>query len=128
MTVLPVVTWPNALQVTLDYLSAAGVSARFAERLVQGTLPLVVARRAGGVASSLIVEQPRVDVHCYGADDTAAHDLAQTCRGLLLAAAGTGAVRRVTQTTGLLSTPDDDWKQAARVWFSVELTLRGAAA
>lgn len=124
---LPVVTWPNALHIVLDYLAANLTEARFAEHVLQGDLPLVVARRAGGVASSLIVERPRIDVHCYAATEDAAHDLAQTCRGLLLASAGTGAIRRATQFSGLLSTPDDAWPQVPRVWFTVELTLRGDA-
>lgn len=125
---LPVIVWPNPLHLTLDYLAANLTGTRFAEHVVQGTLPLVVARRAGGVASGLIVERPRVDVHCYAADDDAAHDLAQSCRGLLLASAGTGPIRRAVQFSGLFNTPDDAWPQAARVWFTVELTVRGDTA
>lgn len=125
------VLFPDTVAVTVVYLRAA--------LAVHGPVVPVVTRvpaarparfvrleRIGGPRRDLVTDGPRLDVHCWGASEEDAHDLAQLARALLLAMPGWhgATVYRVEEVGGPNNLPDPESGQA-RFALAVELHVRG---
>jgi hypothetical protein len=129
-----VVVYPDVVKVALDYLRPA-LAAR-PEQVAEWTVvaakvpnprptPLVVLRLAGGTSPYITLDRPRLDVQVWHGNEYNATALAQLVRGLLLAMAGVGPVRRVADFLGPTPVPDPE-SGASRVLFTVEINIRGA--
>jgi hypothetical protein len=124
---------PDAVAVTIGYLRAA-LAARGDTVPIGSRVPsprparFVRVERIGGPADSVVTDRPRLDVHCWGADESAAHDLMQVCRALLGAArgayGGTVLSRPVTGGPQLLT---DKETGAVKYAFTLDITMRGTA-
>src|SRR5690606_15009119 len=83
---------------------------------VRGKVPdprpdsFVTVRRTGGVRQSMVSDAAQLTVECWASSDEAAHDLAQTCRAILLALSGSTVddvpVYRVSEVGGPALLPD----------------------
>jgi hypothetical protein len=130
---LPPVAMPDAVAVVADYLrsrlTARGITAPVGSR-VPSPRParFVRVERIGGPQSSPVTDRPRLDVHCWGADEGDAHDLMQVCRALLGAARGPygGTVLARPATGGPQYLPDRETGQS-RYAFTFDVTMRGTA-
>lgn len=126
--VAPLVTFPDVVVSLLAYVKASNpgvtVAASVPNPRPAGTL--VTLRRAGGVESSPVTDDPRVDVQVWAASEFAAFDLAKTIRAQLMGAPGRVAgIQRASTFTGPTPIPDPDSSQP-RVLFTVEFVQRGA--
>jgi hypothetical protein len=129
----PPVLMPDAVAVVAGYLRAA-LAARGTPTPVASRVPsprparFVRIERIGGPANTPVTDRPRLDVHCWGADESDAHDLMQLCRALLGAARGPygGTVLARPATGGPQFLPDAE-SGAARYAFTLDITLRGTA-
>jgi hypothetical protein len=89
----PPVAMPDAVAVVSARLRAR-LAARGITAPVGSTVPtprpprFVRLERIGGSTHSIVTDRPRLDVHCWGADEGDAHDLMQVCRAELGAARG----------------------------------------
>lgn len=82
--------------------------------------------RIGGPRLDLVTDRPRLDVHCWGASEEDAHDLAQLVRALLLAIPGwRGAAAYDVAEVGGPNTMPDATSGQDRVALAVEIALRG---
>lgn len=135
MTV-PVVVFPDAAAVGVSYLrdelqtrgDTAGVFRDVPNpRLVR----FVTVRRGGGIRETAVSDAATLLVECWDDSSEDAHDLAQLCRALLIAAPGRNvdgvAVYKTVEQGGLVDLPDPQSAQA-RYTFSVQIHLRGDAA
>jgi hypothetical protein len=122
---------PDAVAVTIGYLRAALVAR--GDNVPIGTrVPsprparFVRVERIGGPADSIVTDRPRLDVHCWGADEGAAHDLMRVCRALLGAARGSygGTTLARPVTGGPIFMPDAE-TGSARYAFTLDITMRG---
>lgn len=88
----------------------------------------VIIYRTGGVRRDLVTDLAQVTVEAWGADEKAAHDLAQHARALVHAMPGEvidgTTVYRVDELAGPALLPDDRSAQARYV-FTAQLALRG---
>lgn len=133
---MPVIVFPDAEQISIDYLRAE-LDARLNDTHVGNRIPdprpaaLVQCRRLGGPRRNLVADNPQIGVECWADTEAEAHDLAQLCRGLLLAMPGHTvdgvAVYRVDEFAGPVNLPDPLSTQP-RYTFTVQISLRGAAA
>ncbi|WP_240801624.1 hypothetical protein [Streptomyces sp. A1136] len=129
----PPVLMPDAVAVVTGYLRAR-LAARGDTAPVGSRVPsprparFVRIERIGGPASSPVTDRPRLDVHCWGADEVSAHDLMQLCRALLGAARGaySGTTLARPAVGGPQWLPDPASGQA-RFAFTFDITLRGTA-
>lgn len=130
-----VVVFPDAVAVTTTYLReqlADRDSPAHVGRKVPTERPplFITVRRAGGVRQTVVSDRPLLIVECWADSDEAAHDLAQLCRALLHAMAGTTQsgvpVYRVDDAGGVIDLPDPVSTQS-RFTFTVQAHLRGAA-
>ncbi|MEU0992006.1 hypothetical protein [Streptomyces sp. NPDC005953] len=129
----PPVLMPDAVAVTCDYLRSA-LAARGNTAPVGSRVPsprparLVRVELVGGVRHSPVTDRPRLDVHCWGADEADAHDLMAVCRAILGAARGThGTTTLARPTVGGPQWLPDKETGAARYAFTFDITLRGRA-
>lgn len=131
---LPVVVMPDAVAVVCDYLrtalATAGVPIPVVSRIPRTRPPSFVrVERVGGVRQTPVSDRPRVDVHCWAADESAAHDLAALTRALVGAMPGVRGgvtVYRVTEVGGPQALPDPE-TSSPRFAFAVEIHMRGRA-
>lgn len=128
-----IVLFPDAIAAVIDYL-AAQLAARSNTTPVYSRVPttrpatFVRVLRTGGPRRNLVVDDAQITVEAWAASDAAAHDLAQLCRGILLAAPGDAAlVRDVQELGGPALQPDPD-SETPRYVFSLVFSLRGVAA
>ncbi|MGW4028252.1 hypothetical protein ACWEFL_02850 [Streptomyces sp. NPDC004838] len=129
----PPVRMPDAVEVTCDYLrerlTARGIVVPVGSR-VPSPRPVRFVRieRIGGVQHSVVTDRPRLDVECWGADESDAQDLMAVCRALLGAARGThgGTTLYRPATGGPQWLPDKESGQA-RFAFTFDVTMRGTA-
>jgi len=128
-----IVVFPDAVAAVIGYLSAeltARSNAAPVYSRVPTTRPATFVRviRTGGPRRNLVVDDAQITVEAWATTDQAAHDLAQLCRGILLAAPGDAAlVRDVQELGGPALQPDPD-SETPRYVFSHVVSLRGAAA
>jgi hypothetical protein len=135
-----IIVYPDVLAEGLDYLrdQFAIRDDAFADGLTLGSyipdtrpaLPFIWLRRVGGFKTGRATDRARLDCHVYHQDEAQAHDLTQLTRGLILAwpyIDGTVA-KGASEFSGPGPVPDDLWPEAARWYFTVEITLRGHAA
>lgn len=124
----PVVVFPDAVLVAIDYLRP-----RFPGVPVQSRVPesrpdeFITVRRIGGQRRSLILDRPRVDIHCWAASEEDAEALTARVRAHTLAMAGrrgTTTVYDVQEVGGPQWLPDDTSGQP-RYAFAVEFSTRG---
>lgn len=135
-----VVLFPDAAAVAIDYLRAE-LADRATDIPVVKDVPkprpavFVTVRRGGGVRQTVVSDNPILLVECWGDPDSGtgdeqAQDVAQLCRALLFAMAGTvqsgTAVYRVGEVAGPNDLPDPLSEQP-RVVFTVQVHLRGSA-
>lgn len=129
----PPVAMPDAVAVVGDYLRARlvarGITAPVGSR-VPSPRPARFVRieRIGGPQSSPVTDRPRLDIHCWGADEGDAHDLMQVCRAELGAARGKFGDTTLArpETGGPMFLPDAESGQA-RFAFTLDITMRGRA-
>jgi hypothetical protein len=83
--------------------------------------------RIGGTRLDRITDRPRIDVHCWGADEEQVSDLVGVVRPLMLAIPGYRGVTAydVAEVGGPNMLPDPASDQP-RIVFAVEVSLRGA--
>jgi hypothetical protein len=131
-----VVIFPDAVAVVVGYLRDQ-LSQRDVDAVIAKDVPkprpdnrLVVVKRGGGVRQTVVSDGPLLIVECWAARSEDAHDLAQLCRGLLHAMAGTTQsgvpCYRVDDAGGVIDLPDPLSTQP-RYTFTVQAHLRGAA-
>lgn len=131
-----VIVFPDASAVVVghlrDSLAARGFPTPVGTR-VPNPRPagrLVVVSRTGGVAANLVVDEAMLTVDCWGDREQDAHDLAQLCRALVRAAAGSVlggvAVYRVVEVGGPQNLPDP-LSASPRYLFTLMVGLRGVA-
>lgn len=87
----------------------------------------VTVRRIGGQRRSLILDRPRVDIHCWAASEEDAEALTARVRAYTLAMAGsrgTTTVYDVAEVGGPQWLPDSTSGQP-RYAFAVEFSTRG---
>lgn len=128
-----IVVFPDAVDKVVDYL-AAQLAARSNATPVYSRVPttrpasFVRVIRTGGVRRNLVVDDAQITIEAWAPSDEAAHDLAQLCRGILLAAPGVAtAVRDVQELGGPGLQPDPD-SETPRYVFSHLVSLRGTTA
>lgn len=132
MTAPEVIVFPDAVQAVLDYLTPAllarGESAPVVE-FVPDPRPdrVVQVRHAGGSMPNLVTDRVRVAFDVWAPTSSAASDLIQLVRGLLLAwpASTLTAPNRVAQTASPASMPDAT--RIPRFTWAAEIDLRGTA-
>jgi hypothetical protein len=124
---------PDAVAVVTGYLRAQ-LTARGDTVPVASRVPsprparFVRVERIGGPQESPVTDRPRLDVHCWGPDEAAAHDLMQVCRALLGAARGSyGETTLARPATGGPQWLPDPVSGQARYAFTFDITLRGLA-
>jgi hypothetical protein len=125
------IVFPDAAALVATYLREAlagrGQPVRVGTR-VPNPRPAAFVRvqRIGGARLDVVTDRPRLDVHAWGGDDEAAHDLMQITRALLLAIPGWhGAVAYdVAEVGGPNELPDPE-TYSPRYAFAVEVSLRG---
>lgn len=129
----PPVMMPDAVAVVAGYLRARlsdqGLSVPVGSR-VPSPRParFVRVERIGGPADSPVTDRPRLDVQCWGGDESDAHDLMQVCRALLGAARGAyGATTLARPAAGGPQWLPDTASGQARYAFTFDVTLRGEA-
>ena len=125
----PLVTYPDPVKAAIDYLrlhlTGVAVGARVPN---PRPIPFVHVRRAGGVESGPVTDQPRIDVQVWHNSEFDAADLADHARYLLLGAVGR-MPSAVSASTFLGPTPVPDPESAqARYLFTVEIGMRGVTA
>lgn len=132
---LPLVVFPNATEVVVDYLTTEIRSYR-AERYTDGVLissrsmkpkpsVFVYVERVGGVRTLISVDQPRLEFQVWHQTDEEAHDLAQLLRGLvhrMPGKQGDHTVTRVVDVAGPYRSPDLETNRP-RYRFTVELGI-----
>lgn len=126
------VLFPNAVKIVgahlRDVLDGVPVS-----RDVPNPRPrrFVVLRRVGGVARTIVSDEPTLRVECWGADDDDAHDLAQEVRMRLAAMRGhMSADGHVVYRVGELAGPGrlpDPTSDHERYVFTASVHVRGAS-
>lgn len=125
------IVFPDAAELVAAYLREA-LAARGKPVKVGTRVPnprpaeLVRLERIGGAQLDRITDRPRLDVHCWGPDEEAAHDLMQITRALLLALPGWrgAAAYDVDEVGGPNELPDAE-SGSPRFAFAVEVSLRG---
>ncbi|MEU0675478.1 hypothetical protein ABZ330_21805 [Streptomyces sp. NPDC006172] len=129
----PPVLMPDAVAVVADYLrtrlAGRGITVPVGSR-VPSPRPARFVRieRIGGPSDSPVTDRPRLDVHCWGADEGNAHDLMQVCRALLGAARGRhGETTLARPATGGPQWLPDPQSGQARYAFTLDITMRGHA-
>ncbi|MEO3976303.1 hypothetical protein [Streptomyces sp. CAU 1734] len=127
----PPVAMPDAVAIGCGYLRAAllarGTTAPVGTR-VPDPRPIRFVRieRLPGVQLTVVHDRPRLDVHCWGADEADAAALAAECRAILGAARGTfGATVLARPRTGGPGWLPDPVSGQARYAFTWDITLRG---
>ncbi|OUD02569.1 hypothetical protein [Streptomyces swartbergensis] len=125
------IVFPDAAEIVATYLREALAAAGFPVRVgtrVPNPRPdeFVRLKRIGGARLDVVTDRPRLDVHCWGADDERAHDLTQITRALLLAIPGWhgAAAYDVAEVGGPNELPDPE-TSSPRLAFAVEVSLRG---
>ncbi|MFE7466348.1 hypothetical protein ACFU6R_19875 [Streptomyces sp. NPDC057499] len=128
----PVVVMPDAVAVVTGYLRGA-LKAHGKPVPVVSRVPsprpteFVRVRRIGGTQQTPVSDRPRLDIHCWGESESAAHDLAALSRALLGDIPGVRdgvTVYRVTEVGGPMWLPDSE-TSAPRYAFAVEIHMRG---
>ncbi|MFJ1640814.1 hypothetical protein [Streptomyces sp. NPDC088256] len=130
----PVVVMPDAVAVVTGYLRAAlkahGKPVPVVSRIPSPRPPsFVQVQRIGGTQQTVVSDRPRLDIHCWGESESAAHDLAALSRALLGDISGVRdgvTVYRVAEVGGPMWLPDDQ-TSAPRFAFAVEIHMRGHA-
>jgi hypothetical protein len=130
--VAEVVVFPDAVYEVASYL-AAKLAARGNTAPVVSRVPdprpaaFVRVLRTGGPRRNLVVDDAQITVEAWALTDEAAQDLAQLCRGILLASPGDGLIRDVDEVGGPGLQPDPD-TDTPRYVFTHVVALRGSAA
>lgn len=130
-----VVLFPDAAAVWIGYLADA-LSDRDDDTPVVPRIPnprpdrFVLVRRTGGVSRDRVIDDGQITVESWDTTDEDAHDLAQLCRGVLLAAVGNTysgvALYRVVEVSGPANVPDPE-SQSPRYSQTFLTALRGVA-
>lgn len=131
-----VVVFPDAAAVVVGHLRAA-LAARNDPAKVGTRVPnprpgrFVRIRRIGGPRLNLVADNPQLSVESWAPTAEQAADLAQLCRGLILAMRGTTvagvAIYRVNEFAGPAELPDPTSDQPRYVQ-TFEIAMRGTAA
>jgi hypothetical protein len=126
--VKPVVIFPDAVLVTIEYLRSVLPDLTTVSR-VPNPRPAEFVRieRLGGTRRNLILDRPRIDVECWSDSEGAAADLAGIVRPYMLAMAGKRGdttVYNVAEVSGPMWLPDSVSGQP-RYSFAVEFSTRG---
>ncbi len=131
----PVVLFPDATAVVIDHLRSELAGRSVSVDLVSDRVPrdrpgrFVQVQRVGGPRLNLVADDALLAVECWAPRPQDAHDLAQWCRALILAMAGTAvdgqAVYRVAEAGGPQDFPDPLSDQP-RYTFTVQVALRGS--
>lgn len=127
----PPIVFPDAAAVVADYLRTAlaehGQPVHVGTR-VPSPRPTAFVRieRIGGAQRDVVTDRPRLDVHCWGATEEAAHDLMQLARALLGAIPGwRGATAYDVDEVGGPNLLPDPASSSPRYALAVEISLRG---
>ncbi len=128
----PVVLMPDAVAVVTGYLrqALAGVGRPVpVVSRIPATRPAEFVRveRVGGTRATVVSDRPRLDIHCWAASESGAHDLAALVRALLESIPGVRdevTVYRITEVGGLMWLPDDQ-TSSPRYALAVEIHMRG---
>ncbi|MFJ1789546.1 hypothetical protein ACIOML_35210 [Streptomyces anulatus] len=130
----PVVVMPDAVAVVTGYLRGA-LKAHGRPVPVVSRIPsprpsaFVRVQRIGGMQQTPVSDSPRLDIHCWGESESAAHDLAALSRALLGVLPGVRdgvTVYRVAEVGGPIWLPDSE-TSTPRYAFAVEIHMRGRA-
>ena len=119
--------FPDVERMVLDFLDAR-VDAEVSS-IVPKPRPdrFVRAWRNGGPSKNRIVDRPLITVEAWSLDSVDAAELAESARSALLhESAAMPLVRRVTEISGLYSTPDPE-SETPRYRFTMQLTVRATA-
>lgn len=129
----PPVLFPDAQALVVDHLryglAARGITATVGTRVPRPRPPnLVRVLRTGGVARDILTDVAQITVEAWAPADETAHDIAQTCRALLLALPGgllgSTPVYSVAELGGPQSLPDPE-TDSPRFTFTHLIALRG---
>lgn len=124
----PVIVFPDAVLVTIQYLRGALPGLTVVSRVPNPRPPeFVRIERLGGTRRNLILDRPRIDVECWSDSEGNAADLSATVRAYVLAMAGkrsTTTVYDVREVSGPMWLPDSESGQP-RYSFAVEFSTRG---
>lgn len=125
-------TWPDAEAVVIGYLATALAASAFSAATVtnvkpaRSSLPLVLVRRAGGVAEE-VFDRALVALQLWAATEESAADLTKLVRDLLrLMPTSVANVTRVAEFSGPIPVPDPD-SNTPRYLLTVEATIRATA-
>lgn len=131
---MTVVIFPDTVAAVIrhltDGLAARGQTVPVRDRVPNPRpVPLVMVRRLGGPRRDVVTDGPQITVECWAADNAAAHDLAQLCRGLVNDMpdhqTGNGVVvYRVDEMGGPAALPDP-LTDHPRYVFTTTLAVRG---
>ncbi|WP_175409949.1 hypothetical protein [Streptomyces sp. TRM64462] len=130
----PPSTFPDVEAIVVDLLSDR---AELADAIVDETPPagfdgtakaVIVSRRGGAWIDDLHLDQPLIELECYGPDKPTAHLLANAARAELLAATGTvygtTTITDVSEADGPRWLPDYVYTAANRYLCVLRLSLR----
>lgn len=130
----PPSTFPDVEAIVVDLLSDR---AELADAIVDETPPpgfdgtakaVIVSRRGGAWIDDLHLDQPLIELECYGPDKPTAHLLANAARAELLAATGsvygTTTITDVREADGPRWLPDYVYTAANRYLCVLRLSLR----
>ena len=124
----PVVAYPDAVLVVIDYLRSVLPDISVGSRVPEDRPDQFVrVRRTGGMRRNAVVDRPRIDFQCWGATEEAAESLMARVRAYTLAMAGKRGdttVYRVREVGGPQWIPDNTSNQP-RYGFAVEFSARG---
>lgn len=132
-----VIVFPDAALLVIDYLRDELDTRGYPDIHVGAKVPnprpskFVRVARVGGIAPFLVADDATLVVEAWETDAADAMTLAQLCRGLVRALAGTAVdgvpVYRVAELAGPANLPDPASDQA-RATFTITVRLRGVAA
>ncbi|MFG3495446.1 hypothetical protein [Streptomyces sp. NPDC047928] len=130
----PPSTFPDVEAIVVDLLSDR---AELADAIVDETPPpgfdgtakaVIVSRRGGAWIDDLHLDQPLIELECYGPDKPTAHLLANIARAELLAATGAvygpTTITDVSEADGPRWLPDYVYTAANRYLCVLRLSLR----
>lgn len=124
----PVVIFPDAVLVTIQYLRASLPGAAVYSRVPDPRpAEFIRIQRLGGTRRLLFMDRPRIDVECWSDSEENAEALCARARAYVLAMAGKRdgtTVYNVAEVSGPMWLPDSVSGQP-RYSFAVEFSTRG---